>query len=198
MRKMETTIDLAELLNKNTIDPIQYQYFKNLEKRTIVINDDITSNIVEMALLPLMELDNDNTGEEITILLNTCGGEVYNGFSLVDYIEKIKTKTTIKVLGMAASMGALISMAGRNNPNVKTICSPFSVFLVHSGSDCMAGNTNAIKDMFHFSEKYEEKISKYILSHTKISEEEYIKMTRYEWWMTSEEALEKGLVDEIV
>ena len=198
MRKMETTIDLKELLSNNAINPIQYQYYKSLENRTIVINDDINSDIIEMALLPLIQMDNDGTGKEITILLNTCGGEVYNGFSLVDYIEKLKTKTTIKILGMAASMGALISIAGKNNPNVKTVCSPFSVFLVHSGSDCMAGNTNAIKDMFHFSEKYEEKISKYILSHTKISEEEYIKMTRYEWWMTSEEALEKGLVDEIV
>ena len=169
MRKMETTIDLKELLSNNAINPIQYQYYKSLENRTIVINDDINSDIIEMALLPLIQMDNDGTGKEITILLNTCGGEVYNGFSLVDYIEKLKTKTTIKILGMAASMGALISIAGKNNPNVKTVCSPFSVFLVHSGSDCMAGNTNAIKDMFHFSEKYEEKISKYFLSNTKIS-----------------------------
>ena len=69
---------------------------KNLENRTIIINDDISSDIVEMALLPLMEMDNDGTGREITILLNTCGGEVYSGFCLIDYIEKLKTKNNYK------------------------------------------------------------------------------------------------------
>ena len=42
------------------------------------------------------------------------------------------------------------------------------------------------------------KISEYILTHTKISEEEYTKMTRYEWWMTAEEALAKGLINKII
>jgi ATP-dependent Clp protease protease subunit len=195
---MAATIDLTELLNKNAIDPIQYQYFKNLGNRRIIINDEITQDIIEMALLPLMELDTDGSGKPITILLNTNGGEIYSGFTLIDYIEKIKTPTTIQILGMAASMGALIAMAGKLNPNVKTVCSPFSVGLIHSGSQYMEGTTHAVRDTFKFSEKYESRIKAYILSHTNISEEMYKEIERQEFWMSSDDMLKYGIVSEII
>ena len=198
MQKEIGTIDLTELLNDNAIDPIQYQYYKNLQNRKIIINDEINSSIIEMAVLPLIDIDNDGSGKPIEIILNTPGGSVYDGFQLIHTIEKLKTPTTIIVTAMAASMGALIAIAGNNNPNVKTICSPYSVFLIHSGSDCMAGTTTMIKDMFHFSEKFEKIIEDYILSHSKISIDLYNQKSRYEWWFTATEALDMGVVDEIV
>lgn len=198
MKKEYGAINLKDLLNDNAIDPIQYQYFKGLENRKIVINDEITQDTIEMAVLPLIEMDNDGTGKHIEIILNTRGGSVYDGFQLIDVIEKLKTPTTIKVLGMAASMGALIAIAGHKNENVKTVCSTYSVFLIHSGSDCMAGTISMIKDQFHFSEKYERKIEDYILTNSNITKELYDEKSRYEWWFTAEEALEMGIVDEIV
>jgi len=186
------------ILNDNIIDPIQYQYYKNLKDRRIIINNEINDDIIEMAVLPLREMDSDGSGKPIEIILNTIGGSVYDGFQLISIIENLKTPTTIIVAGKAISMGALIAMAGKNNPNVKTICSPYSVFLIHSGSDCMAGTVNMIKDTFHFSEKYEKIIEDYVVSHSKISTDLYLKKSRYEWWFTAPEALELGVVDEII
>ena len=122
---MSTTLtleDIAEVLKPSGLpDPILYQYYKNLENRKIIINEQIGDGLMETAVLPFMEMDNDGTGKPIEILISTIGGEIYNGFSLVDQIEKAKSPVTIHIMSMAASMGFLIAMAGHNNPNVKTV-----------------------------------------------------------------------------
>lgn len=193
-------LDINELVAQlsETSDPIYYQYFKNLNNRTIIINESITEAIVECAILPLLEMDNDGSGKEIRIILNTLGGQVYNGLILCDIISKLKTKTTITVLGYAYSMGSLIIMSAFNNPNVKVKCYSFTTGLIHGGSDYLQGTTSQIKDYYNFNQKYEEKIKDFILKNSRITEEEYEKMSRYEWYMTSEDMLKYGLVDEII
>lgn len=62
----------------------------------------------------------------------------------------------------------------------------------------LEGNSTSVRDTFNFHQDYEKKIKEYTLTHSKISEDEYDKMDRYEWYMTSEIMLEKGLVDEII
>lgn len=199
---METNItieDLIEMLKpKGLPDPIIYQYYKNLENRKIIINEQIGDTLLETAILPFMEMDNDGSGKPIEIIITTVGGEIYSGFNFVDQIEKAKTPVTIHIMSMAASMGFLIAMAGHNNPNVKTVCHPFSVGLLHSGSQYMEGTAHAVKDTFDFSQHYEEKIKKYILSHSNIDEKLYEKVERKEYWMDADEMKRLGIVDEII
>lgn len=196
----EITIDeLAELLTTpTTMLPSSYQYYKGLRERRIIINDQITQDIVESVILPLLEMDNDGTGEPIEIILCSIGGSLFDGMPLCDIIDNLKTQTTIKTLTYAYSMAGLILMAGYNNQNVKKVCYKHSTALLHAGSTYLQGNSSSVKDTFNFHQKYEEKIKEYTLSHSKISEEEYDKMERFEWYMTSETMLEKGLVDEVL
>lgn len=197
---IEFTIEelLATLQPKSLPDPILYQYYKNLLDRKIVINEQIGDGLLETATLPFIEMDNDGSGKPIEIIISTVGGEIYSGFNLVDQIEKAKSPVTIHIMSMAASMGFLIAMAGKNNPNVKTVCHPFSVELLHSGSQYMSGSAHAVKDTFDFSQHYEEKIKDYILTHTKIDENLYDKIERKEYWMDADEMVRLGIVDEIV
>lgn len=194
-----TLEDLAAMLNpKGLPDPILYQYYKSLENRRIIINEEIGDSLLESAILPFWEMDNDGSGKPIEIMLSTPGGEIYNGFNFVNQIEKAKSPVTVHIMSMAASMGFLIAMAGHNNPNVKTVCHPFSVGLLHSGSQYMEGTTHAVKDAFDFSQHYEDKIKVYILSHSNIDEELYNKVERKEYWMDADEMLRLGIVDEII
>ena len=197
---IELTLEelLAELQPKGLPDPILYQYFRNLLNRKIVINEQIGDALLETAILPFIEMDNDGTNEPIEIIISTVGGEIYSGFNFVDQIEKAKSPVTIHIMAMAASMGFLIAMAGKNNPNVKTVCHPFSVGLLHSGSQYMEGSAHAVKDTFDFSQHYEEKIKDYILSHTNIDENLYDKIERKEYWMDADEMKRLGIVDEIL
>ena len=190
-------IDLTELLKNNNLpSPVDYQYYKCLSNNTIIINQEISDNLLEYAIIPLMQMDNDESVDEIKILLDTGGGDIYLGFAFVSVLERLKTKTIIQIVGMAASMGGLIAMA--KNPNLKVICDKWSVGLIHSGSQYMEGSTHAVKDTFKFSERYEEKIKEYILSHTKITEEMYKEIERQEFWMDADDMLKYGIVDEII
>lgn len=99
-------INLDELLaNPAEMTPATYQYYKNLKNRTIIINDQITADIVESVMLPPIEMDNDGTGKPITIRLSTVGGSLFDGITLCDIIDKLKTPTTIVVQTYAYSMG---------------------------------------------------------------------------------------------
>lgn len=197
---MDITLEelLAMLKPTGMPDPVLYQYYRNLLNRKIVINEQIGDGLLETAILPFIEMDNDGSGEPIEIIISTVGGEIYNGFNFVDQIEKAKSPVTIHIMAMAASMGFLIAMAGKNNPNVKTVCHPFSVGLLHSGSQYMSGSAHAVKDTFDFSQHYEEKIKQYILTHTKIDEQLYDKVERKEYWMDADEMVRLGIVDEII
>ena len=192
-------IPLSNLgLDNSLPDPITYQYYKNLKERKIIINDQIDASIVETVMIPLLEMNNDGTGKPIEIILNTVGGSLFDGATLCNIIDNLKTSTTITVMTYAYSMGSILLMAGFDNPNVKKRCYTFSTALLHAGSSYLEGNSSSVKDQFNFYQKFEDIIKNYTLSHSKITPEEYEKMERYEWYMTSDIMLEKGLVDEII
>ena len=193
------TIDLAELISSpEELSPVAYQYYKNLANRRIILNEEVTSSLVETVILPLLEMDSDGSGKPIEIILSTPGGTIFDGLVLCDIIDRLKTPTTIRVLGYAYSMGGVFLLAGFNNPNVKKVCYPFSTALLHGGETYLSGSSNSVKDTFKFHDKMESKIKDYILSHSKITADEYEKMERTEWYMTSEDMLRLGLVDEIL
>lgn len=192
-------LDLVTLLEDGNLpDPCIYQYYKNLNNRRIIINDQIDATLLETVILPLLEMDNDGTGKPIEIILCTVGGSLFDGLTLCNIIDNLKCPTTITVATYAYSMGSIILMAGYNNPHVKKRCYEFSTALLHSGSSYLEGNSNAVKDQFNFYQTFENKVKEYALSHSRITEEEYDKMERYEWYMDSTTMLEKGLVDEII
>lgn len=189
--ELETT-----LLEETEIVDSVYKHL--LSKRIILINDVISANTIEKVVMPLLGMDNDGTNEKITIYINTNGGSVYDGLVVCNIIERLKTKTDIIVLGYAYSMGSLILMAGKNNPNVTRYCYPFSTSLIHGGSSFVSGTSSQVKDYFKFNERYEKRISEFIVSHTNLTQDDYMAIERYEAYMDSDEMLEKGLVDVIL
>jgi len=105
--KENQTINLEELLQSGQmIDPVSYQYYKNLSNRILVINDEINCDIIETAILPLLEWDNDGSNKPIKIFLNSNGGDVYHGMTLCSVIENLKCPIVIIILSLAASMGS--------------------------------------------------------------------------------------------
>ena len=173
-------------------------YEQLLDKRIVLINDVISANTIERVVMPLLNMDNDGTNEKITIYINTNGGSVYDGLVVCDIIERLKTKTDIIVLGYAYSMGSLILMSGKNNPNVTRYCYSFSTALIHGGSSFVSGTSSQVKDYFKFNERYEKRIADFIVNHTNLTKDDYAAIERFEAYMDSDEMLEKGLVDFIL
>ena len=195
--EMAEKLDAEQCILEET-SIINAEYNRLLEERKILINDIISENTIEKVVMPLLRMDNDGSGKKITIYINTNGGSVYDGLVLCDIIEHLKTETEVIVLGYAYSMGSIILMSGKNNPNVIRKCYPFSTALIHGGSAYISGSSSQVKDYFKFNEKFEKRIADFIVSHTNLTEDDYAAIERYEAYMDSDEMLEKGLVDEII
>lgn len=195
--EMAEKLDAEQCILEET-SIINAEYNRLMKERKILINDIISENTIEKVVMPLLRMDNDGSGEKITIYVNTNGGSVYDGLVLCDIIEHLKTETEVIVLGYAYSMGSIILMSGKNNPNVVRKCYPFSTALIHGGSAYISGSSSQVKDYFKFNEKFEKRIADFIVSHTNLTEDDYAAIERYEAYMDSDEMLEKGLVDEII
>lgn len=195
--EMAEKLDAEQCILEET-SIINAEYARLLNERKILVNDIISENTIEKVVMPLLRMDNDGSGKKITIYINTNGGSVYDGLVLCDIIEHLKTETEVVVLGYAYSMGSIILMSGKNNPNVTRKCYPFSTALIHGGSAYISGSSSQVKDYFKFNEKFEKRIADFIVSHTNLTEDDYAAIERYEAYMDSDEMLEKGLVDEII
>ncbi len=187
-----------DLLDVFNLSDDEEDIFVDTANRRILIEGEITQKIVQKAMMPLISMDSDSTGDPIEIYIHSIGGSALDGLVLCDMIDRLKTPTTIIVLGYAFSMGCIILAAGRHNPNVRKVCYPFSVALLHDGSNNFAGSVGDVKDTYKFYNKIDGKIKKYILQNTNITEKEYNAMERKQWYMDSNAMLKYGLVDEIL
>ena len=183
----------------SSLDPIMYQYFNNLlNRRTIVLNSEIDENILETVVLPLKEFESDNITAPIKLILNTPGGSVADGLMLCNIIDNFKKPLEIIVPSYSCSMGTIILCSGNHNPNVSKKAYPFSFALFHSGQTYVGGETTSVDDVIDFNRSVDNKIREYVVSNTKITEELYTAHHRKQWYISAEEMLEYGLIDEII
>jgi len=194
-------VTLEELFNNDgeissLPNPIDYYFYRGLKEGYVILNDDIEDDIVERVIFPLRQLDLDPDIKHITLYINSNGGDPQDGMAVVSCLENMKTPVTICIIGRAASAAGYIAMA--KGEHIRKVCGKYSVGLIHTGSVHITGNANAASDTHDFLRKYDEILKKFVISHTNITEEKYNEIHRLEYWMTSDEMLELGIVDEIV
>lgn len=191
LTKFWENIDLP--CNEDTLDMFSSQYINALNNRIIIVNDRIDDDIIEKAVLPLIAMDNDGSKRPITIVINTGGGYIGSGFALVHTIEHLKTPTVLFIIGEALSMGFYIAMAGHNNPNVKTLCTPYSRAMYHMGviKDC-----DGEEALTAFQRKYDETIIyDYIISHSNITKDMLKQWADQEVYFTAKELEDFGIAE---
>lgn len=196
-------MELEELfsgLDRYGLDPVTYQYFHQLlEKRTIILNYDVSDDIVERVFLPLKEFEEDDSTEPVTLILNSSGGSVSDGFFLAHYISKYSKPLNILVPGYACSMAAIILAGGGKNENVIRSCFPCSYALIHDGYVALtAQESKTAADIMNFNDKIDEQIKDFIIQNTNITKEEYDSHMRHQWFLYAQDMLEKGLIDKII
>ena len=192
--------EFLEVPQQTQIDPVTYQYFKQLlQNRTVVFNNDIDESVIEMLYLPLRDFENDSNTEPVTLILNCSGGSVSDGFFLAHYIAQYKKKLNIIVTGYAASMATIILAGGGTNKNVHRSCYPSTYALIHDGYITMQpSESKTAADIMAFNDKVDSDIRSFVLEHTKIPPECYDSQTRHQWFLNAEDMLKYGLIDEII
>ena len=171
--------------------------FKN---RTIILQDikgNMTGASIYQNILIWNMIDKDtpiNKREPIKIYIDSWGGSLIDGFEIIDAIKASKTPVHTIVTGAAYSCGLMIAIAGK-----KRFAYPHSSFLFHEGSiGSEIQDAHKFKKYAEFYNVQLEQMKDFILSNTKITEEEYDKMSKDDNWYTTEQALEKGFIDEVI
>lgn len=190
-------IYLEDLINKTEmVSAWDYQYWKGLKNRRVLLMGEINSTLAEEVIIPLIDMDNDGSGKEIELIVDSEGGDVISTYKLIDVLDTIKTPVHIKVLTKCCSAALLLCLGGKHNPNVRVTCSPNSVGLLHSGSvGFNVMDAKAADDLMDFYKKYDIKTKELVLSRTKVDSKLYAKMSKKEWYMFGDELLKYGFVD---
>lgn len=174
-------------------------YLDNIKKRKLILSDEIDELMVEDFIMYILEWNEEDEGlpeeerKPITVYLNSPGGEVFIGLVMAEIIKKSKTPVYIVALSLAASMGSVILASGH-----KRMAYKYSNILIHDGSTMVAGTTKKVNDHMAFYQKKNEQIKEFIIANSNISSEKYDDMEDREWWMTADEAIELGVIDEII
>ena len=195
-------MDLEELFNglqTYGFDPAMYQYFNQLiNHRTIIFNCDVQEDIIEKVYIPLRDFELDDSKEPVTIIMNSSGGSVSDGFFLAHYISQYSKPLNIIVPGYACSMAAVILAGGGKNENVIRSCFPCSYALIHDGYVALAAQeAKTANDIMAFNSSVDKQVRQFFLDNTKITETEYDSHTRHQWFLNANEMLETGLIDRI-
>lgn len=192
---------IFEMPNQNELVFEEQVFIQFLKERKIIINQEIDDSLVERMIMQIIkwnEEDKDipiNKRQEIKIYINTLGGDVSVGMAGVSCILASKTPVHGIVLGYAYSMGALLLIACHKRSMFKG-----SSCLIHGGSIALQNSAKKAKSIMNFYSKVDKQINKFITERTKISKEllEQKMEADEEWYLTSDECLELGLVDEII
>lgn len=174
-------------------------YLKDLKQRKLFLNMDIDQFSVEDIVKHIMQINKEDRGIEpsertpILLYVTSNGGEVDSGFELIDVIMSSQTPVYTINLGYQYSMGFLIGLAGH-----KRYATRNAKFLMHDGSNFVWDSGMKAQDRMDFQKKIEGRIRQYVLSRSKVTDEEYDSKLRVEWYMFADEAKEKGFVDYIL
>lgn len=172
-----------------------YDIYSRLLKDRIVYLcgeiDDINSNTIVAQLLYLDSLNHD----DISIYINSPGGSVTGGMAIYDTMNFIKSNVSTICIGMAASMGAFLLSSGHKG---KRYCLPNSEVMIHQPLGGAQGQASEIKIAATRILKLKEKLNEILSKNTGKDIDIIEKDTDRDYFLSAEEALEYGLIDEVL
>jgi ATP-dependent Clp protease, protease subunit len=154
--------------------------------------DDYVANIIQAQLL---YLDSTDPGKDIQLYFNTPGGSVYAGLGIYDTMQYISADIATICTGMAASMGAILLIAGKKG---KRSALKHSRVMIHQPMGGAEGHASDIEITAREIVKLKKELYEIIALHSGNSIEKVEKDADRDYWMTSLEAKEYGMIDEIL
>ena len=154
--------------------------------------DDYTANVIQAQLL---YLDSADPGKDISIYLNTPGGSVYAGLGIYDTMQYIASDVSTICTGMAASMGAVLLVAGTRG---KRFALQHSRVMIHQPMGGAQGQASDIEITAREIQKLKKELYTIIADHSGNTYERVEKDSDRDYWMTAAEAKEYGRIDDVL
>ena len=199
------------MLEKNSLVPYvieqtsrgerSYDIFSRLLKdRIIFLGEDVNPTTSSLIVAQMLFLESEDPDKEIFFYINSPGGSITDGMAIVDTMNYIKCPVCTVCVGLAASMGAVLLASGEKG---KRYAMPNSEILIHQPliggqGGGISGQATEIKIHADHMIRTREKLNKLLSERTGQSIETIEKDTERDNYMTAEEALKYGLIDEIM
>lgn len=197
---MKMTRDFLDLIiGDDDATLLDRVYADNLKQRKIVINQDIADDIIEMATLQVLKFNAEDKGKPveerkpIILYLNSNGGDITSGFTLINAIQQSKTPVIGVLICRAYSMMSYILMSCHKRYSFKD-----ATVLIHDGGLGVSNSSGKAKDAIRFYEEMDDHIADFVIKNTKIDRELYNQKIDREWYMFTSEAKELGIIDGVI
>ena len=176
-----------------------YDIFSRLLKdRIIFLGEDVNATTASLVVAQLLFLESEDPDKEINLYINSPGGSVTDGLAIVDTMNYIKCPVSTTCIGLAASFGAVLLANGEKG---KRYATPNAEILIHQpliGGHGITGQTTDIKIHAENMIKTRERLNRILSDRTGKPLEQIMQDTERDHYMAAEEALEYGLIDEIL
>lgn len=169
-------------------------YSRLLKDRIIIMSDEITDSNSNIIIAELLYLDSINHND-ISIYINSPGGSVTAGMAIYDTMNFIKSDVSTICVGMAASMAAFLLSSGKKG---KRYCLPNGEVMIHQPLGGASGQATEIKIAAERILKLREKLNKMLSENTGQNIKTIEKDTERDYFLSSDEALQYGLIDKIL
>ena len=163
-----------------------------LTKRIIFISGEINDQLANVVIGELIYLDSEATSD-IYIYINSPGGSVTSGLAIYDTMNYIKSNVNTIGMGLCASMGAFLLSSGN-----RRFALPNCEVMIHEPLGGASGQASDIKIVSDQILKVKKQINKILAKNTKKSIQRIEKDTLKDFYMTAQEALDYGIIDEII
>ena len=154
--------------------------------------DDYTANVIQAQLL---YLDSSDPGKDISIYINSPGGSVYAGLGLYDTMQYISSDVKTICTGLAASMAAVLLVAGEKG---KRFALNHSRVMIHQPMGGAQGQASDIEITAREIQKLKKELYTIISNHSGVPFKKVEKDSDRDYWMTSAEAKQYGMIDEVL
>jgi ATP-dependent Clp protease protease subunit len=170
-------------------------YSRLLNERIIFLGTPIDDQIANLMIAQLLHLESEDPDKDIFIYINSPGGQVYSGLAIYDTMQFIKPEVQTICVGIAMSMGALILAGGTKG---KRMALPNSKILIHQVSGGFQGQGTDIEIQARETIALKRRLEEIIALHTGKDIEEISKDMERDYYMTSEDAKEYGIIDNVI
>ena len=203
---MKTYINNSDLINKLLEQKDLFEDFENMANTSSLLNrelymggisDEMSSCVEAFIRFWNRQDDQDGIAVEdrvpIKLYIDSWGGEMVACYTIINAIELSKTPVWTINIGAAYSAGFFIYITGHLR-----FTYPLSSFLYHEGATATGGDAHKFRNYADFYKKQLDQLKAHVLKYTKLTEEDYDKILKDDYWLTAQEAIEKGVADKIM
>ena len=170
-------------------------YSRLLRERIVFLGTAVDDSIANVIIAQLLFLESEDPSKEIYLYINSPGGNITSGLAIYDTMQYVKAPIVTTCIGQAASMGAVLLAGGEKG---KRYALPHSRILIHQPLGGVQGQATDIDIQAKEILRMREELNRILMFHTGQPIEKVEKDTERDYYMSAEQAVEYGIIDQIL